>query len=322
MIDMNSFWIAKKQRLWIATVILVIASLACSLFGTDSSPDSGITIFNRLTTLTPTPERLANTPSKDTSVEATPEQIFPTATPLPATQSANAVAAISPPTTTPWPTTTPTATPTPRRTATPDGFYIVPISTEANTAGGWGIENVEIYINEEEGVTRLYGELINNTAATQELAFITGTFSDVQNQIVANEENVTDYWPNDIIPQGQRMPFELFIETEDIIDSYDLQVEAQSNNEVIYTDFAMLDQYEQPGEFEYCLGGTVQNNGSAVESYILIIATLYNTQSNVLNFGDYYEPMAGDNEQLLPFEICIEPPVQPVGQYKFQIWGQ
>lgn len=170
----------------------------------------------------------------------------------------------------------------------------------------------------------LHGNLVNNTNASQELAFITGTFFDAQGQIIAEQESVIDLWPSELIPAGGRMPFQLIFDSAQNVDTYELHVEVRASNETLVDDFEFLDSYQQNSEEAYCVGGAVKNNSGQLQNYVLIMVTLYDNQNQVIGFGDYYEPEPGDliGSQTLDFEICTAPPGRPVARYDLQAWGQ
>jgi len=304
--------------------ILILAStlLACALFP-PAADEYIINIRQRLATLTPTPNQISNQADPaasdsavtPTSVATTPAQPAgtPTQTPRPATVSSRFF------TPTPSATPSPTSPPTPTPTPTVDGFALAPISTE--TDASWSLDKIYIETDSDTAVVRVYGELLNNTSAAQELAFVTGTFFDAQGQVVADEADITDFWPADVIPPGGRMPFELMVDSAEPIASYDLRVEARPSQEQLRQDFDFLEQYQQTEEESYCVGGTLRNPGGNLQNYLLITALLYNQQGQLLGFGEAYEvPLTGGES--LDFEICLEPPAGPVSRYQLQAWGQ
>lgn len=55
----------------------------------------------------------------------------------------------------------------------------------------------------------------------------------------------------------------------------------------------------------------------------MVVAILYDSQDRVINFGNYHQPaptaLVGD--QMMDFEICVDPLDQTVTRYELRAWG-
>ena len=59
-------------------------------------------------------------------------------------------------------------------------------------------------------------------------------------------------------------------------------------------------------------------------STLVIMAVLYDAESHVMGFSEYYEPepVEGLTEFPLEFDICIDVGDQNIARYEFRAWGQ
>jgi hypothetical protein len=170
----------------------------------------------------------------------------------------------------------------------------------------------------------LYGNVVNNTGAAQELMTIVGTFFNDQGQVIADADRTYAYWPGYVIPPGGRVPFEMLVDGIKGAANFELDVEATPSEETPRQDFEVADLNQWNEDDVYCLKGKVRNPAGALEDYLIIAAVLYDAQDNIVNFGDYEEfglitASAGDTSE---FEICVEPPNQDVARYEVQAWGR
>jgi hypothetical protein len=166
--------------------------------------------------------------------------------------------------------------------------------------------------------------MINNTGASQELAFVTGTFYDAQGQVIAGEDRTFDYWPIiNAVPPGGRVPFELTVEGIQSAANFDLSVKAEPSEETPHQDFEFSDVSQWNEEDAYCLKGTLRNLGGQLQEYLIIMAVLYDDQDNVINFSEYeeYAPEEVLGDQTSTFEICVAPPNQGVARYELRALG-
>ncbi|MBN1219533.1 MAG: hypothetical protein JXM69_11435 [Anaerolineae bacterium] len=204
--------------------------------------------------------------------------------------------------------------------AYPPSTAEVPVAEISN----WSFTHVQSRPDQYGDGLLLYGEAVNNASVTQELISISGTFFDAQAQIIAGEESMVDYWPIDIVPAGQQLPFELTVFGLQNAADFDLKAVSQPSGQAPQQGFEFLDVAQWDDEGIYCLTGGLKNEGGPLQEYVVIIAVLYNDQSQVINFGEYYEPepengLAG---QPLDFEVCVELIDQEVARYELRAWGQ
>lgn len=264
-------------------------------------------------------------PSPSSSPESQLSAAIPTATEA-------IVVAVFTPTESPTPKHTPAATATepPLATNTPTATATEPLPTSTPTASptatappeGWLFSGVRLSTQEYEGDMLLYGDVINNTGSTQELAYITGAFYDDQGQVI-NDEGMFDYWPIEVVPPGGRVPFELTVIGIESIANFDLRVEAMPIGDMPHQEFELLEVSQIDEEDRYCVTGKIRNLGEALNDYLAIIAVLYDAQDNVINFSDYYNysPKNLVGDQMQDFEICADPLHQEVARHELRPLG-
>lgn len=256
----------------------------------------------------------------------TPTPTFTTSLPAPtATATATASASATLPTVadtsiaftpTEGPTSTPTFTPTETATAT---------ATVTPEGGGWTFANIRLTTDPDESDPNIviFGEVINNSGAVQEIGAITGLFYDAQGQVIANEANTTDYWPVEAIPVGGRMPFEMVVIGIQSAASYKLSVESSLSPDLPRQNFEFSAVTQTTESGNYCVGGKVRNPGEALKSTLIIVVTLYDGQDKVINFGSDEKvgvtTLVGD--KTVNFRICIVPPNQDTVRYDLQAFG-
>lgn len=188
----------------------------------------------------------------------------------------------------------------------------------------WSFAGVQLFDDQYEDGLLLLGELINNTGISQELYTVSGTFYDSQGHIIADENNTDDYWPIKMIPTGGRMPFGMFVDGITSAANFELNVTAEPSNEILVQDFEFTGVEQWQDREDYCLQGELQHPDSNLNEYVTIIAILYDSQNNVVNFGNAvstnFVGAAGDVPS--NFEICIPPSNQNVSRYELRAWGQ
>ena len=235
----------------------------------------------------------------------------------------------------PAPTATATATDTPVTFTPTEGPTITPTFTSTETAtvtataapegGGWAFANIRLTTDPDESDPNIviFGEVINNSGGVQEIGAITGLFYDAQGQVIANEENTTDYWPVEAIPVGGRMPFEMVVIDIQSAASYKLRVESSVGPDLPRQnfEFSAVTQTNESGN--YCVGGKAGNPGEALKSYLTIVVTLYDSQNRVINFGsdEKVDVTTLTGDKTVNFRICITPPNQDTVRYDLQAFG-
>jgi len=187
---------------------------------------------------------------------------------------------------------------------------------------GWGFANIRLDSDQYEDSLVLYGNMLNNTGASQELFFVTGTFYDDQHQSVADEESTYDYWPLEIVPPGAQVPFELTVFDIRSIADFNLRVETQPSDETPSPDFEFFDVQSSDEEYDYCLEGKLRNKGQDLEGVLTVIAVLYDDQDQVINFGDDpFEVETFNNGDEEEFFVCVDPLGQHIARYELLAWG-
>jgi hypothetical protein len=190
-------------------------------------------------------------------------------------------------------------------------------------AKDWLFTAIQLNSDQANGL-QLFGELANNSGVSQTLTEVTGIFYDAQGQVIADQGDTIGYWPVDIIPPGGQVPFELLVEGINGAANFDLNVAAEPASTSPRQDFEFGSLKQRTEADAYCLTGQFRNTGAELQNYLVLGATLYDEQDNLVNFGDYYQPdldgVAAD--QPLEFEICIAPPYQGATRYELWAWGE
>lgn len=335
---------------------LGLISLACSL-GSEGAAKP-LRIKNSLATLTPTAAAVSQA---EAPVEAQPQpaeaslnqqpapaeavQIarLPTLTPTPLSQPASvAFAAPTQPAANPGTTVDPSATPTEwvfsEATATP----ATPGATPPPAAGplptlpppadptkapkskvaGWSFRGVQTWHQQDSML--VIGEIINNTGKPQQAVDITGTFYDDKDQVIKNELDILSHVAVDVVPVGAHIPFELVIESSQPVYRLDLLALSEPADNPPRQDFQFANISQQQNESNlYCLEGQIQNIGSPLADYLIVVAIGYNAQGNVVSFGEYSpaSPSVILGDQASPFEMCLDPLDQQIARHELRALG-
>jgi len=308
----------------VAVLVLALASLSCRILGNGSESATGRSlILTRLPTLTPT----ANSNPAPVAMD---EQT--TLSPI----SPEGVTAASEPPPAPLPEATATAafdSGTPNQAAAPTQPPLVsfvtpvpdfPTATPVLRTSEWSFANIQTYPDPYGEGLVMYGDLINDSASTQELARVTGQFYDGQGQLVADQDHTIDFWPIHIVPAGGRLPFELTILGTQNVADYDLSVEAQPTEGHPHQAFEFSDVGEWGEEGLYCLSGNLQNRGNPLHDYVMVVAIFYDNQDHMIKFGEFYEANFENqiDSQPIPFDVCIELTAQEVARHELRAWGE
>jgi hypothetical protein len=208
------------------------------------------------------------------------------------------------------------------RTVTPV-FGTTPTTPPAATSG-WSFANVQMVSDDSSGGVIFYGDMVNNTGATQQIDYLTGTFQDNQGRSFSGTDYTYDYWPIEIVPPGSKVPFELSVYDVANVVNYTLSVISQPAGETPRQDFEILNPSTFDDQGFYCVNGQLRNSGGSLASYLVVIAVLFNAQNQVINFDSYDEPYPEEisGSQTSGFEICIDPYEQSVARYELRAWGQ
>jgi hypothetical protein len=316
--------------------VVMLASLACMLDGVSTEKSSRNIIRQILPTLTPTtnpdpnsaaiaaltPEPPSLALQETTSPAMAPAENPDSARqPLPASGEANPQLVPIETNDAPSPTITPPPLTTSPPTETP---ATAPMPMPAAETSGWLFSGVQLYPGPEGEGLLLYGDALNNTGSLQELSQVSTTLYDAQGQILTNADNVFGYWPIDIVPAGERLPFQLIIPDIQSAADFELRIEAQPKQGAPHHDFEFVNVDQWSEEGLTCLTGQLQNLGAPLQNYLVMMAVFYDTQNQVISFGEYYAPTVEEvwGDQRIGFEVCIESPSQEIARYELRGWGE
>ncbi|MCB9107819.1 MAG: hypothetical protein H6633_26725 [Anaerolineales bacterium] len=310
-------------------IVVAPALLACGFWGISSEPDlNHVIIRNQLPTLTPTYSPTHSFQVTPLPQPAAPAGDAPALAPKPApidvipSEATTGAPSKSPVEVTRSGSTPMAAAPAANMSAPPTPVRPLPAAPNLETSG-WSFAGIRWSpAPYQEGLV-LYGDMVNNTGVAQELSLVSGTFYDGQGGIIADAANTVDYWPIDIIPPGDQVPFELTISNIQSAADFNLNVTAQPSNQSPYHDFQFLDIKQWTEDESYCLAGNVDSPNSAVHDYLVIAAVLFDAQNNIVTFGDDFESgPALSSGAPVDFEICIDLTAQDVARYELRAWGQ
>lgn len=324
--------VPKRGALFLIIVIMSLMTLACTLFEAASSTPKRIVMRNLLPTLTPTPHaaaplaqpeemvvpisvtpileelRLVNTIDEPGEAVTGSNLIAPVATPVSdANDNSTNPAANVPPQT--------INSTSPALAANPS---LVDQPTQALT-----FANVRTHSDPTGAGLLLYGDVINQSDTAQELNRVTGQFVDPQGQIIANPENISAYWPVELVPAKGRVPFELFAEGIQSVAKFDIKFEAQPSSRIPRQDFVLTQEYQDKDELGLCVGGILENRGAELEDFLVVVAVLYDAQNQMISFGDSsIEPSLATPGQANEFEVCADSFNQEVSRFELVSWGK
>jgi hypothetical protein len=73
----------------------------------------------------------------------------------------------------------------------------------------------------------------------------------------------------------------------------------------------------------YCIEGNIKNSGSPLEEQLIVVATTYDNQGQVVSFGEHAEgsPNKISADQVSSFEICIDPVGQQISNHQLKAMG-
>ena len=331
---------ARRWPLLVALLVLMLATLACRI-----TPNRSSLVAERIATRTPwptfTPPATSTPPAvalaaaevvpTPTVQAAAPSPTFtppPTFTPVPVSQplaDQGQVATPAPPTPTPPATATraPLPTPTPTQALpapAPVSLASSPAPVADSAAGGWSFVGTWVEAQPARKLAIVFGELVNNTGATQKISQVTGTFYDSQGQLIAADKSTTGLWPTQIIPAGGRVPFALTVYGVQDVARFDLVAHANAVGSNARQDFEFVSVTEAQKGTRYCLAGAVKNPGGETANSLVIAAVFYDPQGNMLRFGtDNAAGLAAG--QSVNFEVCLKSPPENSAGYALRAWG-
>ena len=289
----------KRSWQWSFWVALAWLSLSCSLLQSRNAP-TPVNIITRTPLATFTSTLISGQPPAPGQA---PPDVAPTVT------------------RTPRPTFTPIGSPANvPDTGTPQA-EVAPALPESNE-GNWAFTNLRLFPG-QEGVI-IYGRLTNQSGQPQAITAIGGQFFDDQNRPIATGGNVYSGWPADVIPPDGQIPFMMSVDGVGAVGDYSLTVESEAAPTSPRQTFEFHEVQGSKDQEAYCLDGWLQNSGPPMVDYLIIVATVYDGQGNVIGFGDYFETQPEEivGDERLEFAICLDIADPNVGRYDLQAWGE
>ncbi len=177
------------------------------------------------------------------------------------------------------------------------------------------------FINDDGDLT-ITGELVNFTGSTQTLNFIGGEFFDDNGTKIAGDDEISDYWLTDDIPNEGRLPFELSVDGIQQTANFTLTVDAEPAPGTIFSDaeITVTNQYREP-EY-YCLEGTVLPV-MPFQDYLEVLATGYAADGSIVSFSDDYFTSSNSSGAPIEFSVCLDDTDPPtIDRHVLQIWSK
>ena len=196
----------------------------------------------------------------------------------------------------------------------------MPTVSPAPGTVGWRFIGVRATID-ESGIF-VVGEMVNRTGAPQEGVNVSGVFYDRDDQVIRDGIDTLNYVPVEVVPEGAHIPFELVVDSADPVYRIELVAISEPAADTARQDFQFVDVSQWQGADDmYCIGGQVQNPGSPLDEYLVVLATTYDGKGHVVSFGEHStatpaEIVAGQSS---PFSICIDPLNEQIARY--QLWA-
>lgn len=211
----------------------------------------------------------------------------------------------------------PTATKVP--TPTPP-----PATPQTALTAGWETTNIQLVPQPDDDSLTVLGNLVNNTGSDQQVMVVTGTFFDAEEQALTGPYDLYDYWPVEIVPAEGQVPFELTGYGLTDATQIEVGVISQASGQTPRQDFALSDVNSDNEAGTYCLNGSLGNQGDALQDYLLVVGTLYNSQDQVINFDsdEASDPEEITVENTFDFEICLDTLGQDVARHEIKAFGE
>jgi hypothetical protein len=232
---------------------------------------------------------------------------------VPATATPSAVINLTFPTST---ATDSVVSPTAQRVATATPHF----------TGSWLITGARSFFDANKQQYRVVGEVTNLSAEPMQLVEVTGRFYDAQGQPIAMEAEVSDFWPQAVVPAAGRVPFELVVGDIASASTFTLAVEAAPSAATLRTDFVTTVTEASLENNRYCLAGQTQNPGSRLSERLTIIAVVYDPADLVIDYRDTVLATAEQLErfvggQTLRFRICVPVTTHTIERYDILTFG-
>jgi hypothetical protein len=200
------------------------------------------------------------------------------------------------------------------------------LTATATSSAPWSFINISIIEDPDPDTTQLllFGEMVNNTGQAREISAVTGTFYDAGGAEIAGDADVLDFWPVVVVPAGERATFELEVADISSAASYTLTVDALPSAEPPRQNFDFADTAQSTESDAYCVSGKVSNPADVLQDYLIIVATLYDVDSKVVNYASDSQLNVSwlTGSRTLTFKLCAPPPNQNVARYELRAWGR
>ena len=192
------------------------------------------------------------------------------------------------------------------------------------SSSGWSFAGVQIIENQEQQMVTIYADAVNETGASQQILYTTGEYYDGAGQVIPGYHAMQEYRPVTVVPAGGRVPLRLTVHNIQGVADVDLRVFSQPSSETPRQDLEFLDLDTSTQEGSFCVVGKLRNPGDRLSKYLVISATLYNSEDRVINFGSVQVSTPGSvvGDQAVSFNVCVDTLNQEAARYEVQAWGQ
>jgi hypothetical protein len=184
--------------------------------------------------------------------------------------------------------------------------------------------NVRLIPDEPNGSLYAFGELVNNTGSVQQIINISGSFYNLQGQLLAGPLDTLDRLPTNLLPPGGRLPFELLVFGVMDAANYALGVQALTSSLPVRDNFVFSDTNPTTQRGQYCVAATLQRPEPAVLDYLDIAVALVDEAGRLVALSEPYAPDLDDlgSAPSHAFTICVDPRGVPVTGYLLRAWGR
>jgi hypothetical protein len=196
------------------------------------------------------------------------------------------------------------------------------LTPPATPQPGWTFASVRLIPDPPGGSLYVYGELVNNTGAAQQILNIAGSFYDSQGGLLAGPLDTLDRVPTDVLPPGGRLPFELLVIGPTTVANYALSVQARPSALAVRDNFTFTDTSVLSQRGQTCLASTLQSPDPALADQLTIAVAWVDEAGQLVALSDPYEP---ELEQLAGphgFTVCTDLRGVPASGYLLRAWGR
>jgi len=263
---------------------------------TAETPAATITATFPVPTPTPTTtdtRQPTDTPAPSTTPTETP---LPTETPVPSATATGTLLATETPALSPTPSETPTITPTPS-------------TLVARGATSYTKSNGDLHV---------VGEVLNSTSGSICDVRIVSTFYDASDQVVAI---AAAYTMLDIVGSGEVAPFDVVVpDPPSGIDRQELQVDYEITSTVPLRLEVVNHSGSTQSDGNYHILGEVRNQHAFTVNSVRVVATIYNTENEVLRAIISYTVIDTlVQNQTSPFDLALIDPPTELNHYSLTV---